>query len=125
MKLEYLPDGSDMCPLVRLYAFTMAEARSLHSSFCSLASGSLQSVQLSDILPVEAVDGCSITFIRGERDTGVMQRGERRFEVELSPAGWEQAAGRTESFREGALACYDWLIDEGDIQLLISPTGAW
>ena len=125
MTVEYLADGSDDCPLVRLYSFTTAEARQLHDTFSSLASGSLRSARLADILPVEAVDGCSITFVRGERDRGVVHTGEHSFTVELSPTGWDQTAGLAEPFREGCLACHQWLTSAGKIQLLLSPTGGW
>jgi hypothetical protein len=36
MKLEYLPDGADVCPLVRIYEFDTAGARRIHDAFCSL-----------------------------------------------------------------------------------------
>ncbi len=125
MKVEYLSDGSDDCPLVRLYAFTMAEAQKLHDAFSSLASGSLQSVRLGDILAVEAVDGCSVTFTRGARDRGVVPAGDHMFTVELSASGWDQTAGLTEPFRDGCLAGHQWLMSTGDTQLLLSPTGGW
>ena len=125
MKVEYIPDGSDDCPLVRLYSFSMAEAQKLHDAFTSLASGSLRSAHLADILPIEAIDGCSITFVRSEHDRGVVHNGERAFTVELTPSGWDQTAELAEPFREGRLAYHQWLTDAGKFRLLLSPTGRW
>jgi hypothetical protein len=125
MKVEYLADGSDDCPLVRLYSFTTAEAGRLHDTFSSLASGSLQSVHLADVLTVEPIDDCRITFVRGERDRGVVPTGEHAFAVELSPSGWDQTAELAKPFREGNVSCHQWLTSAGEIQLLLSPTGGW
>jgi hypothetical protein len=126
MKLEYLPDGSDMCPLVRLYEFDMASARRLHDAFCSLASGSLQRVRLEEIVSVESVDGCRITFTCGLKDSGVVQTAQREFDVVLSAQGWTHTAGLAEPFVEGSLAGYQWLTEQaGDIRLLLSPQGGW
>ena len=126
MKLEYLPDGGDMCPLVRIYEFDTAGARRLHETFCSLASGSLQSVNLAQIMSIVSIDGCRITFTRGARDRGVVQIGDREFEVVLTALGWTHTADLAEPFREGYLQGYQWLTEQaGDIQLLLSPGGGW
>jgi hypothetical protein len=125
MKVEYLKDGSEDCPLIRLYAFTTSEAGTLHDAFCSLASGSMQSARLTDILPIEAVDGCNVSFIRGSRDRGVVPITERMFNVELSASGWDNTAGLTEPFRDGCLNGHQWLTCAGEIRLLLSTTGAW
>ena len=47
IKLEYLPDGSDACPLVRLYDFDTDGVRCLRDTFRSLAEGTLH-VSLRD-----------------------------------------------------------------------------
>ncbi len=127
MKLEYLPDGGDMCPLVRIYEFDTAGARRIHDAFCSLASGSLQRVRLDEIASVDAVDGCSITFIRGTQDRGVVQVAKREFDVVLTALGWEQTAGLAEPFRVNCYAGYQWLTEQtsSSIQLLFSPGGDW
>jgi hypothetical protein len=126
MKLEYLPDGSDMCPLVRIYEFDSAAARRVHDAFSSLASGSLERVSLEEIVPVDSIDGCHITFSRGPKDRGVIQTGGREFDVVLSSQGWSHTAGLAEPFRDNCSAGYQWLTEHaGDIQLLFSPGGDW
>ena len=126
MKLEYLPDGSDMCPLVRLYEFDTVGARRLHDAFCSLALGSLQHVSLEEIVSVDSIDGCRITFTRGTQDRGVVQTAEREFDVLLSSQGWAHTAGLAEPFCDNCSAGYQWLTEHaGDIQLLFSPGGDW
>ena len=125
MKLEYLPDGADACPFVRIYEFGSAEARRMHDVFTSLASGSLERVSLEEIMPVDSIDGCHITFTRGAKDRGVIKTGDHRFDVVLSSLGWSQTAGLAEPFRDNCSRGYEWLTDAGDIQLLFSPSGDW
>ena len=127
MKLEYLPDGAERCPLVRIYDFDTAGARCIHDAFCSLASGLSQRVRLDEITPVDAVDGCRITFTRGAQDRGVVQVAEREFDVVLTALGWEQTAGLAEPFRDNCSCGYQWLTEQAssDIELLFSPGGGW
>ena len=49
MKLDYLKDGSDDCPLVRLYEFDGAEARRLRQTFTALADGAVEQVGLDAV----------------------------------------------------------------------------
>jgi hypothetical protein len=60
VKLEYLGDGSDDCPLIRLYEFDRAEAMWLREIFDSLANGSRQHLSLHDEVKIEAVGGCQL-----------------------------------------------------------------
>ena len=43
MRLEYLPDGSPLCPLIRLFDFTPAEAGQLAAAVSDLAAGRARS----------------------------------------------------------------------------------
>ena len=122
MKLDYLKDGSDDCPLVRLYEFRSAEIQRLRQSFESLASGASDHVALGD---VESVDGTQLTFTRGARDRGVVQSGAQSFDVVLTPEGWQRCMGLLEPFCEPSSG-YQWLCDDvGRIRLLVSHDGAW
>lgn len=49
MKLDYLKDGSDYCPLVRLYQFDSADARRLRQTFEALADGTIENVGLDAV----------------------------------------------------------------------------
>ena len=127
MKLEYLPDGADMCPLVRVYEFDTTGAKCIHDAFCSLASGSSQRIRLDEIARVDAVDGCRITFTRGTLDKGVVQLSTREFDVALTALGWEQTAGLAEPFRDNCTCGYQWLTEQAssNIKLLYSLGGDW
>jgi len=125
MKIDYLKEGVDDRPIVRLYEFRSADAQRLRQTFQALAGGSTQQVRLEDIGAVESVDGTRLTFSRGNRDRGVVHHGADQFEVVLTSQGWQQAADLTEAFCEPSTG-YQWLTPHtGKIQLLLSLSGDW
>ncbi|MFN7140687.1 MAG: hypothetical protein ACK4UN_15230 [Limisphaerales bacterium] len=122
MKLDYLKEGSDDCPLVRLYDFDSTDAHNLKQIFNALAEGSLERV---DLEIVESVDGSHLTFVRCTRDRGVVESTPRRFEVLLTSEGWWQAADSIVSFCDGGVG-YKWLTPQTNgIQWLFSKNGSW
>ncbi len=46
MKIDFLKEGAEDCPMIRLYNFRSAEVRLLKSTFEALAVGSVQQVRL-------------------------------------------------------------------------------
>ena len=125
MKLDFLREGADDRPMVRIYDFRSSDVQHLIEIFESLASGSIQQASLEEICPVESVDGARLRFTRGERDRGVVRQRVSDFEVILTGPSWEQAAGLAEPFCKSCQGC-QWLTPRGGrIQLLLSPTGDW
>jgi hypothetical protein len=125
VKLDYLKEGSDDCPLVRLYQFRSEEIQQLRRSFESLASGVVEHVALDEVTPVESVDGTRLTFSRAARDRGVVPSGERDFDVVLTPDGWQRCIGLLEPFCQPSWG-YQWLCDDvGRVRLLLSHDGSW
>ena len=126
MKMQFLPDGSPDRPLIRLYDFEPADALLLKELFDSLANGLRTDVSLHEQKGIEPVDGCQLSLRLGKRDTGIVQKGPFTFECDLTPAGWADVASLTEPFSEAAEAnTYQWLNEEGQISLLLSPDGKW
>jgi hypothetical protein len=122
VKLDYLKDGSDDCPLVRLYEFDSSDAQRLRQTFQALADGSIERVRLE---AVESVDGTQLTFIRSTRNRRVVETGLHQFEVALTPEYWRWAADLTEPFCDGGFG-YQWLPPQtSDIKLLLSKNGTW
>ena len=125
MKLDYLKDGSDDCPLIRLYEFEGEELRRLRDCFEKLAEGRVACVRLQDVTPIRSVDGTQLTFSRATRDCGVMRHGEHNFDVVLTPDGWQRCSELIGPRCQSSQG-YQWLWDDiGGIRILLSHNGAW
>jgi hypothetical protein len=125
VKLEYMPDGSTDCPLIRLYEFDQLEVRRLRQLVKSLVSGDLQDVALQNEVWVEPVGGCGLNLRRGTRDQGIRQSRTLQFECVLTPDGWTNVEGLLEPFCESQTSGFRWLTHDGRIALLISRNGQW
>jgi hypothetical protein len=87
MKLDFLPDGAEDCPLVRIWGFLPVEARLLHEAVTRLAGGQAESVEVHSQPGVEPIDGCQLTLRVGPDDRGVYALiGGNSFECLLCPA---------------------------------------
>ena len=125
MKLDYLEEFGDMCPLIRLSQFTGAEIQRLRQTCADIAEGSSERICFDAMESVESVDGTELTFVRGARDRGVVKTGEKQFEVVLAPEGWRQTAEFIDPFCNGSLG-FQWLTpNAGRIKWLLSKDGSW
>jgi hypothetical protein len=100
MKLEFLASGSPDCPLIRLYDFDVPSATRLRELFQGLSMASLRTVALDTELGVEAIGGCHLRMLLGNRDTGVNQTAPLNFDFVLTSEGWAEVADLTEPFVE-------------------------
>jgi hypothetical protein len=125
VKLEYLPDGSPDCPLIRLYEFDQSEARQLRQLVKSLVTGVRQDAALQNEVWVEPIGGCCLNLRRGTRDQGIRKARTLQFECVLSPDGWSNVEGLLEPFCESQTSGFQWLTHDGRIALLISRSGQW
>jgi hypothetical protein len=126
MKLEFLADGSEGCPLIRLYGFDLAGALRLREAFRSLADGVRQDIPLHEEWWIETVEECHLDLRLGVRNLGVVQRLPMKFECVLTAQAWMEIVGLTDPFcthQDGEL--YRWLNRDGEVLLLLSPTGKW
>lgn len=125
MKLEFLKEGSQHCPLIRLYEFDQAEVAELRWLVRSLAAGSIQSVRLDNQAWVTAIHGCRLVLKRNTWDEGIRNVGHLKFECLLTADRWRNVEGLLERFCEPAVIGYQWLSESGPVRLLISPDGTW
>jgi hypothetical protein len=127
VRLEYLPDGSPDCPLIRLYDFDHRTVGVLRHCVTELRNGARRELAVHDLPDVEAVDGCRLVFEVGMGNLGVIRSGSSNsFRCVLTEAGWENVAHLMEPFCEPVQAGnFQWLSDEGKISLLLSVNGQW
>jgi hypothetical protein len=125
MKLAFLRDGADACPLVRLYDFDARAVAELLAGLHALASGGRQRLDVHELKCVESVAGCRLVLRTGPRDRGMVQLpGLASFECVLTPVGWDDVAGLAEPFLERD-AGYQWLCRSGEAAWLLSRDGRW
>jgi hypothetical protein len=125
VKIDCLKDGSERCPLIRLYDFQSDETRSLIKAFKSLAHGAANEISLRAIVPIESIDGTQIIFVRNETGQGVIEKECLRFALVLPAEQWRLNAEIVEPFSNGNFG-YQWLAPEtSDIQVLLSKSGEW
>lgn len=130
LTLEYIPDGSELCPLIRLFGFEAADVVALRELCLSLAEGRVTAVSLEGQSWVRAVGGCRLVLRAGDRNRGIRaskqggDEGARVFEMEYAREGWLEVADKLAPFASG-LAGFQWLTNEGDVRLLVSRSGEW
>lgn len=127
IKLDFLPDGAENCPLVRIWGFVPAEARLLHEAVTRLAGGQTESAEVHSLTRMDPIDGCRLTLKVGQEDRGLYAlTGENSFECLLRPHKWEQVADLIRPFCDEARpGTSQWLDESGDISLLLSVNGQW
>jgi hypothetical protein len=125
MKLEFLPDGSDDCPLVRLYDFDRTDVARLFDGLTALASRERDDIAVHDLPGVEAVSGCRLLLRNGATNRGVVRLpGPASFTCILTRESWDNVAGLAEPFMRETRG-YQWLIASGDAKWLLSTDGQW
>jgi hypothetical protein len=129
MKLEFLAEGSDDCPLIRLYDFDITDAKRLREAFRALSDGSLQSIALHEEWWMQPLEDCQLSLRLGQRDLGVVQRLPMRFECVLMREGWlelmEKAAPFCAPPENPSAEMHQWLNSDGEVSLLLSASGKW
>lgn len=131
MKLDFIPNGDDGRPLVRIWGFVPDEARRLREMVMRLANGRAVSVEVHLLPGVEPIDGCRLTLKAGEEDRGVYDLiGENSFECLLTRQKWAHVADLIRPFLKEdmhRLGGYQWLDESADtdISLLLSVNGTW
>jgi hypothetical protein len=127
MKLDFLPDGSPDCPLVRLYDLAPGDASRLHDALTGLADGTLKSVPLQEWPQVEAVNNCSLALQVADRDEGIVAaEGERAFRCLLRRPSWQSVSELVSPFcSEARSRGYQWLDETSSVSWLLSTDGQW
>lgn len=127
-KLEYLPDGSDDCPLIRLSDFETADVVALQELCIPLAEGRVREASLDSQAWVHAIGGCRLTLRAGIANRGVkVPIAGAPFVMEYTPEGegWLEVADKLAPFVADRVGGFQWLTNEGDVNVLISWDGLW
>ena len=124
MKLDYLHDDTDECPMIRLYNFDNDENGRLCDAILLLKSREQDCVLVHELPWVESIEECRLT-LRSTSKNKDMSRlpGPASFELGLTSYKWGIMALMVREVKKSNE--YQWLWESGDAKLLFSKTGQW
>lgn len=127
MKIEFLENGSDDCPLIRIYGNVPAVCQRLKEVFEQLADGIVCEVSLTDLPGIEPLGDCCLIAQAGRRDRGIVRKGSNDFRWVLTPGSWDNVAGLIEPFSQRQAGGYQWLdqVPASEARVLVSTSGDW
>ena len=127
MKIDFLPDGSPDCPLIRLSDFDTLQACHLRELILSLTEETSPEVLLQEALWAQTVNLRSFVLQVSEVDQGIVQgSGNGVFLCRLNCSSWQSVADLILPFCSDSRAgTYQWLDETSVISLLLSPNGSW
>lgn len=133
MTLEYLDDISDNGrfphaageKILRLYHHTPEESALLRGIIIQLASGTLQSFDISSCTWVNSLN-CRLLFAVSDNDLGLVSDDSIHFTCQLTPIEWHHMADRIQPFCETSANGYQWLCETSSpFDFLYSFDGSW
>lgn len=113
MKIEYLSEGAQECPLVRIYGRNHQEFEKLFKAVNSLTSNE-KVVHVHELPGFVSIGNCELTLQVGEKDEGILQHENSTiFNWILTVASWEIIAKLIEPFcMESNSKFHQWLAGE-------------
>ncbi len=124
MELEYIPDGSQYCPLIILSPITQTKAEQLHKAIHNVILSSGETLDIHALPFISPVDGCILSAQIAERDDGavVIKKTKNHFTWKLTRKSWEFAIALLQRFTEPDCSGHQYLDDTLGIQVIISTS---
>jgi hypothetical protein len=125
MKVEFLAEGATECPLIRLFDYRAGELERLRIVCSELGDRPRAEFPLHDQPWIEPIAECKFTWRAGARNAGVQfPVSGTAFVLELAGEAWHEVSDKLLPFIDGS-GGYNWLTNEGDVNVLISRDGTW
>lgn len=126
MKIEFIADGSQDCPLLLVYGRETAAFRRLAEALQRLADGASK-VDVHDALDPISPERIRLSASVADRDIGVVQVSPGAFEWQLTSASWDNVAGLLEPFwrepvQQHIHQCFG---HAGGIRVVVSTDRSW
>jgi hypothetical protein len=105
VQIDFLEEGSEDCPLIRLYGVEPGQFATLHATILRLATGAREECSLHEVPGLCALSGSRLKLISSSADEGVRRIGQDLdFEWRLRQAQWFSVAGLVEFFAQGGIS---------------------
>lgn len=125
MRLEFLPDGADECPLLRFCRWRDHDVTRLRQCAEQLAAGQTRQIKIHTLPFIEPVGDISFTWMADPWDRGVSLPNDRRsFVMQLPAESWAGVASIIRPFERNR-AGFDWLLPVTEVSVLLSWSGQW
>ena len=124
MQLEFLEQGADECPLIRVFGCDPDSCKRLKGLFEQLSIGEAGPTRIDGLPGMQSISDCRLVASSGRQDQGVSRHGDV-FVWSLTPGSWDNVAGLLEPFCRPGRAGFQWLDRLGEVNVLISRDGFW
>jgi hypothetical protein len=127
LELQFLPEDSPDCPLIRIAGADSAAYAKLHDTIVRLSTGTIRAADIDQLPAIVAIDECRVTAIAAKWDQGVIRTDDaNRFEWRLTANTWDNVAALLEPFCSGdSRHGFQWIESAGDIAVLVTCDGQW
>ena len=128
MKIEFLADGAEDCPLIRMYDYRLEDIRLMQQMCRDLAAKTIEEIRLHDQSWIEPVNSCRFIWRTDKKNLGVRRPpDDYEFVLEYNEEGWHELDGLLEPFAKPFSGGFQWLTQQGDVNVLISANvdGTW
>ncbi len=135
MKIEYLSNGAQECPLIRIYGSNCYKFKQLSKAIINLLSKD-EDLRVHKLSGFESINNCKLYFSLGDANENIIQHNSQLFSWTLTTEGWEIVNGLIEPFcKKTKNKFHQWISGEeaytefnkSPISLLISnrDDGRW
>jgi hypothetical protein len=97
MQLEFLEQGANECPLIRIFGCDPASCKRLKELFEQLSIGEAGPRRIDELPGMQSISDCRLVASSGRQDQGVARQGDV-FLWSLMPGSWDNVAGLLEPF---------------------------
>jgi hypothetical protein len=127
VNIDYLENGSDDCPIIRVYGNEPDSVRLLMKCIADMVNGEIKSKCLNDIKGFKSINGCRFDIELSSLQKGVIQLSSNNFICQLSKDGWQEAYELLEPLSEDSKTGYQWINESSEISFLVSryANGQW
>lgn len=122
MELEYIPDGSQRCPLIILSPSVTTKAEQLYKAIQDVILGSGETLDIHTLPFITPVDGCRLSAQVSDEDIGavLLEKTKNYFTWKLTRQSWEFALELLQVFTEPDCSGYQYLDDTLAVSVIIS-----
>ena len=127
MKIEYLKEGSDDCPIIRMFGNETESIKLLMEYVARLSKGIIKNKIINEIEGFEGIDQCQIDMQLSKESRGLIEKKGNLFKCVLSQSGWQSVYELLGSFSGENNICFQWIDETSNISWLVSrhENGEW